>query len=495
VNILLIDAQPNKKWFNKTMAGGFGTDSSSLFSKSSYGKILQFFKKGIKVPLIEFAYLASIFSKKYNISISHGHYLKKADLYLIYGSLVGIKEEIRLSKEIRKKFPNSRIGFFGLLPTIFPDIYDEHSDFVISGEAESFFYRYSDNLKNLNGTIFSDFFCELDDLPFPNWSVFKNSDFRHIPFFGFRKIFPILGSRGCNFSCKTYCPYTIGTKGLVRFRSVESIIEEIKYLKKEYGIKCLLFRDPNFSIDQIRTRRLCGEMRKHKLNVLWAVETHPFCLNKDLIDDMFSAGCRAITMGIESANSKILSEFGRLIPSPSKLKELVRYAQSKGMQILAHYILGFPNENRESIEETINLSKYLGTDFANYNVFTPFPGTEFFNKIQPSFLEHWHKDYATLLQRHVPFTSSSGEIRSSNIEKIDIQKCSMYNSFTPIFYYNYFKSSELEKFVLNAFLHFYFSPKWILGFVFKKIGLVKCWRRMYNFYFVFIQHINISLFF
>ena len=76
---------------------------------------------------------------------------------------------------------------------------------------------------------------------------------------------PILGTRGCPYSCFNYCTYPLQQGRKVRARSVKNIIDEIKYWQSTLGAKKFVFRDPVFSINRKHTIELCNEMIKQKI--------------------------------------------------------------------------------------------------------------------------------------------------------------------------------------------------------------------------------------
>ncbi len=124
---------------NKDLAGGMGTLSS--FGTSFLTRILGFIKgKTIKLPIISFAFLQAILKNKgHEVNFFESDDINGAfDLVLIYGSIVDFHNELNIARNIKNKYPKTKIGFFGTFPTVRPEIFKE-ADFVIKGEAEGFF--------------------------------------------------------------------------------------------------------------------------------------------------------------------------------------------------------------------------------------------------------------------------------------------------------------------------------------------------------------------
>ena len=68
-------------------------------------------------------------------------------------------------------------------------------------------------------------------------------------------------SRGCSYDC-TYCPYMVVQTPQWRKRTPENVVDEIEYLIKEFGIRSIVFRDPLFTMDMERVKKLCQEIRR-----------------------------------------------------------------------------------------------------------------------------------------------------------------------------------------------------------------------------------------
>ncbi|MCP4216991.1 MAG: radical SAM protein, partial [bacterium] len=250
-------------------------------------------------------------------------------------------------------------GFIGTFPTISPETYGDYSDFVVSGEAESFFLGYEGDYNKLEGVVKGTQCSQLDTLPFPDWSQYDMNRFLHYPFFGKKKVFPVLTSRGCSLSCKYYCAYPIMGGGKIRFRSVENVCRELDVLTRKYGAQAVLFRDPIFTIDRKRTITLCRELLKRKICLHWACETHPSYLDEELIDIMYAAGNRAVTIGVETRTADVLKVSKRRDVNEEHLKKIVALCEKKGIAIMAGYMFGTLGDTRENILKTIRYASQL----------------------------------------------------------------------------------------------------------------------------------------
>lgn len=432
MKIALLNIQTRDLAINKTMAGGYGTSSNYGDGRNLLTRILKSVKKkGVKIPLTEFAYLGRLFKQRgHKVEISCSKYIPDAELYLIYVSLVEFNMEIKTIREIRKNNLSAKIGLIGTFVSVFPELLKNHADFIITGESEGFFLNYSGDYRLLKGIIKASYINDLDLLPFPDWSLFPMKKFIHYPLFGNKSVYPMLGSRGCPFLCRYYCAYPIVAGTKVRYRKVEKIIEELKFLIREYNAKAVLFRDANFSLDMNRTEKLCKKIIKNNIHIRWACETHLSCLDKSLVDLMYASGARAITVGIESRNKEILKASHRQDTNEEHLQEIVNYCENKGIKIVAGYIFGNLKDTSQSILDTIRYAKQLNTSFAQFVISTPYPGTQYFQDLET-------------------------QLTTRNWE--------LFDTYTLVFKHPNFSRNELERLKEKTCIEYYFRPRWILA--------------------------------
>jgi radical SAM superfamily enzyme YgiQ (UPF0313 family) len=183
---------------------------------------------------------------------------------------------------------------------------------------------------------------------------------------------PILSGRGCKFKC-TFC-YRMD-KGF-RPRSNESIIEEIKFLKKDYGITYIAFSDELLMSSVERTESLCRDFIKARLNVKWDCNGRLNYARQDLLKLMKKAGCVFINYGIESMDDNVLRNMKKGLTTKQITKgidETLKAGISPGLNI----IFGNIGDNRETLRKGVEfLLKYDdGAQFRTIRPVTPYPGS------------------------------------------------------------------------------------------------------------------------
>ena len=433
MKITLLNALSSREeCINKDTMGGYG--SATKIGNSFTARLIESIKKsGVKLPIFVLGYIAAIFlNKGHIVEYKINEIPKDSDLVIMPSSIVDYKVELEYARKIKEE-TKAKVGFIGPFASVKPEIYLKYADFVIKNEPESVIMEIADGNIPI-GVIESQPIEDLESLPYPKWDIFPINDYSYSPMINKKPFIPILSSRGCIFGCN-YCPYK-AYYGKWRQRSPENIIKEIKYLKKKFNIKGLLFRDPLFTYDKERAKKIAELIIRENIKIEWACETHFDYLDKELIDILYSSGLRGINVGIESSNQEILKKATRKSASIEKQNEIVDYCHKKGIRIAAFYILGLPDDTEESILKTIEYAKKLNTIVAQFFISTPFPGTNFYEQVE---------------------------------ENIYDNDFSHFDSYTPVFHHKNLKREQLLKLKEKAFVSYYYRPKYALRFIKDKL--------------------------
>lgn len=218
-----------------------------------------------------------------------------------------------------------------------------------------------------------EFLEDLDSLCFPHESapeVLK--DYDQYPLTAFRNIFAI---RGCPYNC-FFCGSRKIWSRRVRFRSPKNVVREIKGLQK-MGLTSVHFTDDTFGVNKKYINDLCNALIIHCPGLKWSCELHVKLVDEQTISLMKTAGCFSIAIGIESGNNEILKEMRKNITIEEALSacEIIK---KHGIRLQAFFIIGFPQETEDTLNDTVAVMKKLSADVLVYSIFTPYPGTEAF---------------------------------------------------------------------------------------------------------------------
>lgn len=207
---------------------------------------------------------------------------------------------------------------------------------------------------------------DLDALPIPRWDLVDYKRYSYVT---------AQTSWGCPSRCG-YCPYPVTQGARWRTRSVLSVVREFQALRRRYGLRFVLLRDPQFTLDRERTAALCRALCAAGAPLMWGCETRLERLDGELIGLMAEAGCVRVAFGVESADGAVLGRMGRPPMPRAGLRAKVAALKRRGMLTYAMYLIGLPGETRRSTEGLIALALELDTNAAAFSIATPFPGTK-----------------------------------------------------------------------------------------------------------------------
>ncbi|MCP3685661.1 MAG: radical SAM protein [bacterium] len=217
------------------------------------------------------------------------------------------------------------------------------------------------------------FIQDLDSLPFPAWDLFPLSEYRiHPPYGKSKKFMNMITSRGCPYKC-AYCSKVWGHS--FRGMSPERVLEEIKLLRKNYGISEFRFYDDDFTLNMKRAEEICDLIIRNNLRITWSCTTRVNLVNENLLAKMKQSGCFLICYGVESGNQEILNTISKGYKI-EHIKTAFKLTRAAGIRTLAFLMLGLPGETEETIEETVELVKEIKPDFCSWGITSVYPNTE-----------------------------------------------------------------------------------------------------------------------
>ncbi len=299
-----------------------------------------------------------------------------------------ISRGFAIAKYIRRTFPDAKIIFGGIHPTVLPEatLNSGLADFVIRKEGEVPLERlyialkrgasYED-INNLsfkkNGKIIHNSTMPGPDMntlpPFPYYLFEKHKD-RYD--FGF-----VIGSRGCPYNC-IFCSQRSITGGGFTYRSAEKVVDDIELLVNEYNRKLITFSDDNMLTNKERIRVMCDLIQKRGLHKKVAIDcqVRGDDISEDILKRLKAANFITLNFGLETASERLMHLVNKKETVETNLRAL-QMAKEFGFQLSGTFILGLPSEIKEERLESYKLArKYL--DYVRFNNATPYPGTKLY---------------------------------------------------------------------------------------------------------------------
>jgi radical SAM superfamily enzyme YgiQ (UPF0313 family) len=224
----------------------------------------------------------------------------------------------------------------------------------------------------------------------------------------------VMATRGCPFGC-TFCQPTLSEifGRRIRKRSPARIIDEIEGLVGDYAITAFMFEDSTFILDREWVHLICDGLIERRLGLKWCCNVRADLLDADLLSHMKSAGLAKINMGVESASQRVLDDIYNKGITVGGVERALRLAKGMDVMVQGYFMLGAPGETREEMEQTIAFAAGLPFDDALFDITTPFPHTELWNRTR-SLINRDYTDF-DCFQRCV---YDLGDISAGEIERM-----------------------------------------------------------------------------
>lgn len=321
-------------------------------------------------------------------------------------------------------------------------VLQEDTDFVVLGEADYSFPKLVNSLnkgKSLSGVLGivykdkksgqttiqerNDFVKDLDNLLYPAWDLVDLKKYwLDIPLVFMsikgKEYAMLMTSRGCPHVC-SFCavPKHCGERNY-RARSLNGVIDEIKWLIEKYGVKQIYFFDDNFFVNIYRTKELCKLLISNFPGVHFELATGGDIssnIDFELIDLLKKVGFSTFLLGIETGSMDIQRKFIDKRIDIGSLKKKVKYMKKVDLQVEGYAMIGFPGETREQLQKTIDLITCLNLDKISLQILTPVPGSALYAYCLENNL--FHDDFDVT---NISFVKTF--IKNKNISREELEK-------------------------------------------------------------------------
>lgn len=228
----------------------------------------------------------------------------------------------------------------------------------------------------------------------------------------------IVSARGCPYRCN-YCNWPNTMYGhKIRTRNPIKVVDEVEYCIKEYNLKSFKFFDDTFTHNKNRVKTICNELIKRKIDTPWICNARPDTLDEETMRLMKKAGCYLFKVGVESGDQEILNWIKKGT-TLKHIREFFKLTKKVGIQTFGSFMIGYPQETKETIKKTFDFAKEIEPDMVQFVILQPLPGTGIYEwmkseKMIPENLQ-WNKyiteeGYVDLVFKHPQF--SQKELRS-----------------------------------------------------------------------------------
>ena len=117
------------------------------------------------------------------------------------------------------------------------------------------------------------------------------------------------------------------------------------------------------------------------------VETHLNNLDDEMIPLLKESGLKLVYIGIESSDPKVLKDIKRFTIANDEQQIIINKLKNNDILVKSMFMFGNPEDNEDSIKDTISYSMKLSNQLVQYSVFTPYPGTPIFSHYENKIIE------------------------------------------------------------------------------------------------------------
>jgi anaerobic magnesium-protoporphyrin IX monomethyl ester cyclase len=199
----------------------------------------------------------------------------------------------------------------------------------------------------------------------------------------------IFTARGCPYSC-TFCA---NRRRKVRYRQIENVISEIRYLKEKYDIDGFYIHDDTFTIKRDRVIEFCEKLLNLKHHFVWGMEGRVNQLPDPVFKALKKSGCIQIDFGVESGSEQALRRMRKGI-KVKDTEEIFQRCRRENIRTFANFLINTPGETEEDVRKTVELMENIKATVYGICVTTPYPGTEIYDQyVKPPFSVEEYKLY------------------------------------------------------------------------------------------------------
>jgi radical SAM superfamily enzyme YgiQ (UPF0313 family) len=194
---------------------------------------------------------------------------------------------------------------------------------------------------------------------------------------------------GCPYHCSFCCiqaPFKTGEKVLglrasvnsYRFWNPRVVVDQLEALVQRYGLRNVKIADEMFVLNMTHVNGICDLLIERGLNLnIWAYARVDTVRGDDSVEKLKRAGFNWLAFGIESASERVRKDVDKGFKQDLIFKTVER-VRAAGINVIANFIFGLPEDDLESMQETLDMALDLNCEFANFYCAMAYPGSQLF---------------------------------------------------------------------------------------------------------------------
>lgn len=350
---------------------------------------------------------------------------------------------------IKEENPAAKIIVGGIHPTIYAKEFlnNDYIDYVFCGEADitlpKLLNNHEDFPKLVRGEI-----PDINNTPYEDIEIYDYKTSISFSLYGGivkPPMVPLITSRGCVYNCKFCQPaerVLYGKK--YRQKRVEIVLDEIGKISSRFNFNSIMFYDDCILAHKRFLYPLLTELTKKKdIEIMLQGRADNICKLGDEIAELKKLGLKAVVVGFESGNQRVLDFLGKKTTVDENIKAGEILHRHK-IKIIGNFMVGLPTETNTEMQDTVNLANKIKPTIASCSFYSPMPG---------SYIYEYCEENNLILERDL--AKLSRDPRSPKILGVD------YNFATKALYAitsSRFKNPLIKQFIGYAYKNLQRGP-------------------------------------
>jgi anaerobic magnesium-protoporphyrin IX monomethyl ester cyclase len=230
----------------------------------------------------------------------------------------------------------------------------------------------------------------LDDIPWPAWDLVPLASYLDNGLgYGVNRgrSMPMLATRGCPYQC-TFCsnPEMWTTRWYAR--DPERVLDEIQAYQDKYSATNFDFYDLTAIVKRSWIIQFTQRILERRMEFTWQLPsgTRSEAIDEEVCRLLYASGCRNMSYAPESGSPEVLKRIKKVVKL-DRLEASAIGAVRAGLNVKLNIIMGFPNETRKELGQTVRFLGRMGVAGVHdmsISLFSPYPGSELYHELRKS---------------------------------------------------------------------------------------------------------------
>jgi radical SAM superfamily enzyme len=223
----------------------------------------------------------------------------------------------------------------------------------------------------------------VDELPFSDYSIFEPDRFYRSMQGRVMRIIPVEMHRGCPYQC-AFCEdpsLNVIYKGISNYHRAKRprrLIDEIHYFIETFGAEYIYFNAETFFAMPARDFDVMAELYAKEIHLPFWLQTRPETITEDRIAKLKYMGVANINVGLEHGNEEFRARVLKRSMKNERIVSGLSILERHDIPVTVNNIMGFPDETRDLIFDTIELNRSVTSATINAYLYNPYEGTELY---------------------------------------------------------------------------------------------------------------------